>query len=183
MTSNTNKRHVGSKSTTVRSPCLDKGMPRNTAVLLLFPSFLLALTTLASSGDRAPQFQACVSRCVEQVCTTGTFRHPIALRLTRWTCTDECRYTCMHTITDQAVSAHGDVHQYYGKWPFWRLAGMQEPASVLFSLLNLFAHIRGLSAANRSIPNDHPMRTYYMGWGIVNVNAWIWSAVFHTRGK
>eukprot|EP00967_Tisochrysis_lutea_P110172 scaffold172089_cov17-Tisochrysis_lutea.AAC.1 len=35
--------------------------------------------------------------------------------------------------------------KYYGKWPFQRLLGMQEAASVLFSLANLCAHVYGLS--------------------------------------
>ena len=159
-------------------------MTRRAAAVLLFSCLLLPSTTQASSGDRAPVFQVCISRCEQQLChaPTGPVTLPLALRLTRWTCTDECRYTCMHTITDHAISTDDDVHQYYGKWPFWRLAGMQEPASVLFSVLNLCAHIQGLKTANRVIPSTHPMKVYYLGWGFVNVNAWIWSAVFHTRG-
>jgi len=89
----------------------------------------------------------------------------------------------MHNITDKAIEVHDNVYQYYGKWPFWRFAGMQEPASVLFSLLNLWGHVKGLRAANGLIPETHPMRRYYLGWGLVNVNAWIWSAVFHIRGN
>ena len=159
-------------------------MPRNTAALFLLICFLLPSTSLASYGDRAPVFQTCISQCEQRKCnpSTGPVTLPLALRLTRWACADECRYSCMHIITDHAVSTHDSVHQYYGKWPFWRFAGMQEPASVMFSVLNLLAHIQGLSTANRVIPSTHPMKSYYLGWGVINVNAWVWSAVFHTRG-
>ena len=157
-------------------------MQRNTTALLLVSFLLLPSATLASSGDRAPVFQTCVSDCEQQICSSPNVTLQLALRLTRWTCADECRYSCMHTITDHAVSTHGSLQQYYGKWPFWRFAGMQEPVSVLFSVLNLLGHVQGLSTANRVIPSAHPMRPYYLGWGIINVNAWIWSAVFHTRG-
>ncbi|KAJ7566674.1 hypothetical protein O6H91_02G114000 [Diphasiastrum complanatum] len=33
---------------------------------------------------------------------------------------------------------------YHGKWPFDRILGLQEPASVVFSLLNLLEHILGV---------------------------------------
>jgi Per1-like family len=158
-------------------------MTRDAAALLFF-SCLLLPSTLASSGDRAAVFQACVSRCEQEICypPKGPVSLPLALRLTQWTCTGECQYTCMHAITDHAVSTRDYVHQYYGKWPFWRFAGMQEPASVLFSVLNLCAHLQGLRTANRVIPSSHPIKIFYVGWGVVNVNAWVWSAVFHTRG-
>lgn len=153
---------------------------RNTPFLLV--SLLLSVTASASSGDRSDIFQACVSRCETELCK-GSSTLPLALRLTRWTCSDDCRYTCMHAITDHSVHSREDrVHQYFGKWPFWRFAGMQEPASVLFSLFNLWAHIQGFKMARAKISQNHPMRWYYLGWGLVNINAWCWSAVFHTRG-
>ncbi|KIJ25732.1 hypothetical protein M422DRAFT_38523 [Sphaerobolus stellatus SS14] len=139
--------------------------------------------SIASSGDRDSSFTTCLSECELQNCLppTGPVTLPLPLRLTRWSCIDDCKYTCMHDITAKAISNNDKVEQYYGKWPFWRLAGMQEPASVLFSLFNLWAHLRGLRTASRSIPKTHPMRNYYLGWGMLNVNAWVWSAVFHTR--
>ncbi|KAF8528160.1 Per1-like protein [Hysterangium stoloniferum] len=151
--------------------------------LLFSTIFLFASIITASSGDRHSTFTDCVSQCESKKCLppTGPITLPLALRVTRWTCRDECRYVCMHSITDQAISAHEPVHQYYGKWPFWRFLGIQEPASVLFSLLNLWGHVHGFRRARRVIPKTHPMRKYYLGWGVVNVNAWIWSAVFHTR--
>ena len=59
---------------------------------------------------------------------------------------------------------------------------MQEPASVLFSLMNLYAHMKGLESVKTRITDGHPMKGYYRLWALVNINAWIWSSVFHTRG-
>lgn len=88
----------------------------------------------------------------------------------------------MHYITDLAEQAGARIEQYHGKWPFWRLAGMQEPASVAFSIFNLLFHWRGLERVLGGIPDGHPMKKYYVTFAAVSINAWIWSSVFHTRG-
>jgi len=145
--------------------------------------FFIATSVLASSGDRAADFGRCVDLCkVEDCGQYSTYKMPISLRLTRWTCTDDCKYRCMHQITERDVQAGKRVQQYYGKWPFWRFAGLQEPASVVFSLLNLWAHWRGASKIRRRVSSYHPMKSYYRIWSFVSMNAWVWSAVFHSRG-
>jgi len=58
---------------------------------------------------------------------------------------------------------------------------MQEPASVAFSLLNLMAHVRGARHIRQRVPDNHPMKAYYIRFALFSINAWIWSAVFHTR--
>ena len=157
-------------------------MRSNSAVSLV----LLGLTAsgLASSGDRSGEFQVCVTQCSVQYRCTSSSGSELAfpLRFTRWTCYDNCKYNCMHSITDKAVQQNQPIQQYYGKWPFWRLAGMQEPASVAFSLLNLYAYTRGAGEVKRRIPDGHPMKFYYLIWSFISMNAWVWSSVFHTRG-
>ncbi|KAI6140430.1 Per1-like protein [Pisolithus tinctorius] len=140
---------------------------------------LLATVAVASSGDRSSDFQNCLSKCVGR-CHPWTVLS-LDLRLTRWTCTDDCKYTCMHMLTDNAVRDGKPIQQYYGKWPFWRFLGMQEPASVAFSLWNMWFHLQGARQISRRIPAAHPMKPYYLTWAYVSINAWIWSAVFHTR--
>ena len=95
---------------------------------------------------------------------------------------DDCKYRCMHMITDAAIQHNAPVEQYYGKWPFWRFAGMQEPASVLFSVLNFVAHFYGARKIQSRVPNNHPMKKYYLTFALASMNAWVWSSVFHTRG-
>lgn len=155
------------------------------------PLFLLLLLTavdsaIASSGDQSDAFQACLRHCTRQSCAPENrpwlHAQPLALRLTRWTCTDDCKYTCMHTLTDLAAESGVRMEQYYGKWPFWRFAGMQEPAAVAFSFANLLMHVLGADWLRRGVHPAHPMRPFYLTWAYVSINAWIWSAVFHTRG-
>lgn len=148
---------------------------------------LLILTAVslvhASSGDRAWEYQRCVSQCSSAVCADPNWATslPLSMRITRWTCTDDCKYGCMHSITDHAIAHSLPVQQYHGKWPFWRFAGMQEPASVAFSLLNFLVHARGALHVKRSIAEGHPMKGYYLKFALVSMNAWVWSSVFHTR--
>ena len=146
---------------------------------------ILLASAYASSGDRSREFIDCVDFCKVARCGGPHFWNnaALALRITRWSCTDDCKYGCMHEITDRDIQNGRKVQQYHGKWPFWRLAGMQEPASVAFSLLNLWAHAQGTSKIWRKVPESHPMRSYYIVWSIISVNAWIWSSVFHTRGQ
>lgn len=147
---------------------------------------LLALFTpvFASSGDRDDNFIQCVQLCKIQNCgTSSTYSMPLALQLTRWTCDEDCKYGCMHEIVDKHAKIGKPVEQYYGKWPFWRFAGAQEPASVVFSLFNLLVHWKGAAKLGRRIPDNHPMKPYYVQWSVLAMNMWIWSTVFHIRGE
>jgi post-GPI attachment to proteins factor 3 len=139
----------------------------------------------ASSGDRSREFQICVNGCDILNCQPGSPSSPLplALRITRWTCVDDCMYHCMHQITDRDVDNGTPVQQYHGKWPFRRFAGMQEPASVAFSLLNLWAHVRGARKVLKRVHDSHPMKNIYFTWSVVSSIAWVWSAVSHTRGE
>lgn len=140
------------------------------------------VAVIASSGDRSADFGKCLTRCTKDQCHPG-YTQPLALRLTRWTCTDDCKYTCMHETTAHDIARGDRVQQYYGKWPFLRLAGLQEPASVVFSVLNLWSHVQGMQKLRKAIPDSHPMKSYYLLWSLASINAWTWSSVFHTRGQ
>ncbi|KAG8819029.1 hypothetical protein FRC19_010163 [Serendipita sp. 401] len=154
----------------------------------LFVLFALSAVT-ASSGDRDSAFQWCVATKSAQQChnpaetlsSSSPKWRTMSLWLTRWTCEDDCRYQCTHVMTDKARAADRPVEQFYGKWAFWRFWGMQEPASVFFSLLNLWAHIWCGFRLRKVMPRRHPMRPFYLLFTLSNVNLWIWSAVFHTR--
>lgn len=77
-----------------------------------------------------------------------------------WSCHDECVYGCMWRTTNAFVARQWDVPQFYGKWPFRRFFGIQEPASVLFSLLNLIVHWKMLRKFRENVRSDSPM--YYV---------------------
>ena len=73
------------------------------------------------------------------------------------------------------------IVQYHGKWPFDRIMGVQEPFSVIFSLLNFLAHQNGMDKIRTTIPRDYPLRPYYMTLGYFGLASWIFSMIFHTR--
>ena len=156
-------------------------------ILALLFVLLLALDGIlivsASAGDRVQPFQRCLLQCNEQHSASGCVL-PLILHLTQWTCADDCAYTCMHAMTDRALllPRPEPVLQYYGKWPFWRFMGMQEPSSVVFSMGNLWVHYRGFKRIKRIVNDGHPMKRFMLLWSVVSMNAWVWSAVFHTRG-
>ena len=72
--------------------------------------------------------------------------------------------------------------QFYGKWPQLRVFGMQEPMSVVFSLLNLVVQLEAmLLTFGRGIPDKYPLKCVYIWHTWVATMAWLASAVFHTR--
>jgi post-GPI attachment to proteins factor 3 len=73
------------------------------------------------------------------------------------------------------------VVQFHGKWPFYRVLGVQEPFSVIFSLGNLAAHYDGLQKIRATIPPSYPLLPYYNWLAYIGMAAWVFSAVFHTR--
>jgi hypothetical protein len=84
----------------------------------------------------------------------------------------------------QDLSA-GQVVQFHGKWPFKRFLGVQEPASVVFSAMDLLAHASWYGVLFRRMPLGLPvaMKRAYQGYHLASLNLWIWSVVFHTRDK
>lgn len=90
----------------------------STRLFLLAVLLLCCLLPLASAsqGDRSPEFRHCVASCTADVCgpfpnevmafdgdgTVSPIKLPIVLRLTAWTCSDDCKYHCTHRVTNDA---------------------------------------------------------------------------------
>ena len=109
-------------------------------------------------------------------------RQPWHDRLLAWSCTDECAYQCMWKTVENVYRKNEiPVQQFYGKWPFVRLWGIQEPASAIFSIFNLMPHIYMVCKIVKKIPSETVMFPVWVGYSIVSINTWIWSTVFHTR--
>lgn len=167
-------------------------------IALGIASFILLPFAYASTGDRNPTFQHCLRGCALTYCDPS--QPPIAfyLRLFGWTCAENCAYQCSHSFTDN-VRAGSRYHQctfplhlvgcrslnkvVYGKWAFYRLGPFQEPFSIIMSLGNLWVNLQGVSAVRRRIRSENKLRKWLVTLGFVQVNTWIWSAVFHARGK
>lgn len=139
----------------------------------------------ASTGDRLVEFRACVEACVPLFKAKNSL--PWYLRLLGWDSNSDCDYRCQHVVTFNRLERGESVVQFHGKWPFVRILGAQEPLSVIFSILNFIPHYQGLKSlmALDSHPKVNqgsvPMIRFYKMFAFVGMNAWIWSAVFHTR--
>ncbi|KAK3070719.1 hypothetical protein LTR53_009972 [Teratosphaeriaceae sp. CCFEE 6253] len=155
----------------------------------LFPLLLswiwLAGTATASLGDRLPEFKSCVADCKEANCGANGLSIPLQHRILLWDCLAECDYSCQHIITASRLARDPPylepIVQYHGKWPFHRFLGMQEPASVLFSLFNFLAHDHGIGKLKQAIPASYKLRPYYLLFGYFGLASWVFSMVFHMR--
>ena len=170
---------------------------------LIFILISLVVHVDASIGDRSHAYCTCVATCVSDLCDSPSLSSPsmsLPLRMTFWSCPDDCSYGCMHNLTSLAMATDLDVAekaralpglppnrvvQFHGKWPFWRFLGIQEPASVIFSLANMFMHVRHGLAMSRRLPVEFPkpLRAAYRMLPLAGINLWIWSTIFHTRDK
>ena len=93
----------------------------------------------------------------------------------------QCLYDCMWRTVALFHRNKRKTPQFHGKWPFIRIFGMQEPAAAIFSLLNLIAHVQLLRKFLKKIHPEAPMRNVWTLYGLVSINAWICSTIFHSR--
>lgn len=154
---------------------------------------LSAACVLASPGDRLPEFATCLLQCLHTLCQglhSSEQHRPFsppspALQLLLWTCSADCSYQCQQLISAERSRAHKPAVQFYGKWAFVRILGVQELASVVFSLANLAANYKQLAVMRRARATaaaaHRAMYTTYLHLLYVSCVGWIASAVFHTR--
>lgn len=197
-------------------PRLPLSSPTILLSLLIWFAAVIPTHIEASAGDNDFRYQRCLGQCYQKVCNNGTELYssdklPTALQLTFWNCQDNCKYDCMWYVVEKA-SLDGKIDQYYGKWPFIRVFGIQEPASVLFSILNGWCHYQGyllltalfraqalrrpigrsprlasLSLSGSSAAHDSKssyfLKPFYIAYAFLGMNAWFWSTIFHIRDK
>jgi hypothetical protein len=145
----------------------------------------------ASAGDMDPSFITCVDACDTSTCGSDPYGAPSRFGdgFPHWACHDDCVYDCMHDITLRRREAGYGPLKYYGHWPFVRLFGLEEPASVLFSLLNGVPYAWNLASSSCALSSPahrHPSRQHYMEpwlvlYYVIGINAWGCSAFFHAR--
>ena len=61
------------------------------------------------------------------------------------------------------------------------LLGIQEPASAIASVLNLLTNVYMINKMRRSLAYRAPFKHLWYGFGLMSINAWIWSTAFHAR--
>lgn len=137
-----------------------------------------------SLGDNSWSYRDCVERCLSlSLCGTDASQRPVgwSLWLMGWSCQDDCQYDCMHQMTEDDIRYGRPVKQFYGKWPFVRVFGVQEIASVVFSLANGLAALLGLQMYRRRVSKRYSLFWLWHVNCAVSVHAWCWSAIFHCR--
>lgn len=155
--------------------------------------FCLFWRVLASEGDERLDFQVCLAECEDEICTGlassinggKSAQLPLILRLTGWNCQSNCKYNCMHQVHRLS---NGLWQKYYGKWPFFRVFGIQEVFSVIFSIGNGWAHWQGWKLLCHSLansPTNHPssrwMLPLYRQYYLSSLATWTFSTFFHAR--
>ena len=96
----------------------------------IFVVVLLWNPVKSSSGDRSFQFRKCTDKC-SKGCDLDEYpgKLPIYLTVFWWDCTDECKYQCMHNVTQSDVKNNKPIKQFYGKVRDfgWALIVIQAP--------------------------------------------------------
>jgi hypothetical protein len=145
------------------------------------------ISVFASPGDNHYVYRACLNHCQQINCSTpsGLKQFQQKQSFFQWSCQDECAYECMWKTVDHMQSNGQPVVQFHGKWPFARFLGIQEPASTLFSILNLLSnYFFGYKVLRRHLRYGiHPLYLMWMMFCFIAMNAWVWSTIFHTRDK
>ncbi|XP_019876423.2 post-GPI attachment to proteins factor 3 [Aethina tumida] len=151
--------------------------------------FIISVNScISSAGDNSMHFLKCVEKCTNLNCADAlninflvSDQQPLHLRLLNWNCGDECKHECMWKTVENFHQRGLNTPQFYGKWPFIRVLGIQEPASVLFSLLNFYMHLKMIMKFRKEVRPDSPCYWLWHIFCLVCLNAWVWSTVFHTR--
>ncbi|KAK6618349.1 hypothetical protein RUM44_002801 [Polyplax serrata] len=147
--------------------------------------FLLLKEVLGSVGDNSPFFINCVKNCNVEICKAGKHEQwqykLLGFEVSLWSCLENCEYKCQWKTVEAFQRKNWSIPQFRGKWPFIRFFGLQEPASVFFSVINFFVVLKLLFLFRKKVPKK---TQYYRVWnifGLVQLNSWVWSSVYHTR--
>lgn len=169
---------------------------------LIVATVLLAPTVvLGSIGDNLYAYQDCVYQCEESSCHSSTryehdeFRYynhdwtfdpqplPIHLQCLKWDCVSNCDYQCQRLVTIMRRDNQEEIHQFYGKWPFLRVLGVQEIVSAVFSLGNLWVHLIGFFQLLNYVKTTQVSYSSFnvLFMNVVTILAWVFSTIFHIR--
>ncbi|XP_034941578.1 post-GPI attachment to proteins factor 3 [Chelonus insularis] len=166
-------------------------MTRKKNVSILFTVLLLIFLiniakVSASTGDRSQFYRQCLLVCYSHNCKHNVDFEVISFNddgFLSWSCEENCRYECMWETVDHFINHGLHVPQFHGKWPFIRMFGLQEPASMIFSLMNFYAHFVMYNKFRQEVKSSMPMSLIWTYFTIVCLNGWLWSAIFHARDK
>lgn len=169
--------------------------------VLLWTLLSVSVPVSGSAGDVDFYYQECLNTCASVSCpetpigfslfkgiwaahtpvSNHTHYPPLSVSIMPWDCEETCRYDCMTKVTHRRAQYSFGPLKYYGHWPFVRWFGFEEPASLLFSLLNLVPHALFLRYYLPKYFARSPMRRYLTLYAVVAVNAWFASMLYHAK--
>ncbi|KAI5713826.1 hypothetical protein M8J76_006160 [Diaphorina citri] len=152
-------------------------------------SLLLILCTKSaycSLGDSFPTYRECVVECKNNMCESDGISYQKAIyyypfESLRWRCENECRYLCMWQTLVIFENKGWKTPQFHGKWPFLRFLIFQEPASMLFSMMNFVTNFILYKKLTKHFRPSSSMYLIYVILSLVAMNCWLWSTLFHSR--
>ena len=131
----------------------------------------------ASAGDDDWHFRDCAYVCERDNCTVLRPSLQLSHRTSwLWTCKERCEYNCSYALALQRVLENIQPLQYRGKWVFHSVLGLEEPASVFFSIGNFVVN---MLAFRRSVTEAYALR--WKAFAIVSCHTWLWTIAFHAR--
>lgn len=143
---------------------------------------IFALVT-ASQGDSDVAYLMCTVRCEASMCQdTNTSRFGAGFPY--WDCKNDCSYDCIQEITAHRFSEGYGPLKYFGHWPFLRVFGLEEAASMVFSVLNAVPYFISLFRAlhlNADVMKNHYMGYWLYAYYLIAIETWLASAFYHSR--
>ncbi|XP_047135911.1 post-GPI attachment to proteins factor 3 isoform X1 [Hydra vulgaris] len=136
---------------------------------------VLPYTVICSLGEKETIFVRCVEKCLKSEAQKKDHSW------FQWELNRECQYNCMMIITKAKEKNKMPIYQYFGKWPFYRFMGLQEPAAVIFSVMNCFAHIHCWFIYKGSVKKSFEFYKITQINNLVNIFAWVCAAIFHAK--
>uniref|UniRef100_A0A183C723 Post-GPI attachment to proteins factor 3 n=1 Tax=Globodera pallida TaxID=36090 RepID=A0A183C723_GLOPA len=168
--------------------CLSAAGSVSLITLLLLPTHCGS-----SGGDVSPYFRHCLATCSilspsAPLSSACPIKEPTAFAWWAREHCFRCRQSCIwRTVDEFARRTAAATPQFFGKWPFIPLllhlgplfVPVQEPASVLFSLLNLCSVLAMQKRIRARVPCTFHCRNEWIQFGWAGAVAWSASAIFH----
>jgi post-GPI attachment to proteins factor 3 len=147
-------------------------------------SIHLAILALVygSSGDFDPAYQRCLLQCHNTATIDPSHLPAYDLRSYPryywWDDDQYCIFSCIKEVSELRRQQRLPAVKYYGHWAFERYLGLEEPASVFFSLANAIPHFRQL---RRPVceGDGYPLAWWVDSYPYIGIMAWLSSAVYH----
>lgn len=153
--------------------------------------------TTSSWGDVDPNYQGCMQSCAISNCQDSTvYAYPRSTlrkhspyivpgyQIIPLSCEELCSYGCIEEISSRRLSVGAGVVKYYGHWPFTRYFGLEEPASVVFSIFNAIPHmfyfVRSISAPSHTSAPCY-ITPWLRAYSITACICWLSSAIYHSK--